>query len=224
MSFTIVAAVTPNYAETLRFCFPSWVKNSGASKIIVERIDAPDGPRETAWYDNTALRCEAMCRNVVTAIQAGERVLALDVDCVVLKDLSGGFSDAHPISVARWPDINMGVLFFNPLVDFQFGHFLRRVADLIKANCQKHRGTLRPAGGCQLADQEVWRSMLWNMEERVHKLDACEWNFCPLPGKWASGWDAHKDRVRIVHLKGQGQPERQAEPKRLLQRDYKELL
>jgi len=212
MSFTIIAACTPNYSEMARLCVPSWVRNSGASKIIIERIEGTEGPRHTSWYDNVSRRCEAMCRNVVTALQAGERVLALDMDCIVLQDLSDGFNNGFPISIARWPDVNMGVMFFNPLVDFQFGHLLRRVTNDIKVNCDLFRGTLRPAGGCWLADQEIWQKTLAAMEDQVYKLDAAVWNFCPHLKDWETQWRKHKDTVKIVHLKGQGQTEKHRIP------------
>jgi hypothetical protein len=235
MGFTIVAAYTPSYVETLRYCLPSW-RNSGASKIVLEQLPDITGPKETAWYDGTAARCEAHYRNITAALDRGERVLALDVDCVVLKDLSSGFSADHPISVARWPDFNMGVMFFNPSSPLRhpaFDHlpppidwleWVRSVTDRIRDNCQRYKGTLRPAGGCWLADQMAWQSEVQEIQSSVNKLDADVWNFCPHLNDWEREWERVKDRVKIVHLKGQGQSEKHGLPKRLLQRDFPELL
>jgi hypothetical protein len=220
MSFTIVAACTPSYVETLRFCYPSWVKNSGASKIVVEVIEGTEGPRETAWYDNTALRCEAACRNITAELDAGRDVVCLDVDCVVLGDLTHGFSPWQPISVARWPRFNMGVMFFGCglyIVDVR--GLLYNVTQKIKAECSNYRGELRPAGGCWLADQMTWQEILGRNEQFVYKLDADVWNFCPHLNDWEAEWERCKDQVKIVHLKGQGQTEKHELPKRLLKRD-----
>jgi len=224
VSFTILAACTPNYAEILRYTLPSWFKNSGADKILVERLEMAAGPRETAWYDNVAARCHAMTRNILAAFDRGERVLALDVDCVVLKSLESGFSPDHPISIARWPNVNMGVMFWQPYFDFPYRGWLEAVADRVSRNCDIARGKLRKAGGCFLADQSVWEDELKKMEEHVHKLDEMVWNFCPLPETWIRDFLEHKDAIRIVHMKGQGQPRRHEIPKAMLAEHFPEKL
>ena len=224
MSFTIVAACTPNYAEMLRYTMPSWFKNSGATKIVVERLDMATGPRKTAWYDNVAARCWAMMRNLRDALDRGERVVALDVDCVVLGDLSDGFSGKHSVGVARWPNVNMGVLFWKPGYPFLYNTWLSMVTTRIEKNCKIARGKLRKSGGCYLADQSVWEEELHKIEDRVNKLDANVWNFCPLPEVWESEWAKRKDAIKIVHLKGQGQSARHVVPKRLIARDFGDKL
>lgn len=225
MSFTILAAATPNYAEMLRYTLPSWFKNSGADKILVERLEMAEGSRETAWYDNVAARCWAMTRNIMDAFDRGERVITLDVDCVVLGNLEDGFSDDHPISIARWPNVNMGVMFWTGSSKLPYCYdWLVAVAARVEKNCKIARGKLRKAGGCFLADQSVWEDELHKVEQHVHKLDANVWNFCPLPEKWERDFLEHKDRIKIVHLKGQGQPERHVVPKRMLAEHFPEKL
>ncbi len=224
MSFTILAACTPNYAEMLRYTLPSWFKNSGADKILVERLEMAEGPRETAWYDNVAARCFAMTHNILAAFDRGERVVTLDIDCVVLQELHAGFSDDHPISIARWPNVNMGVMFWQPDFYWPSRMWMERVAARIKLNCDIARGKLRKSGGCFLADQSVWEDELKKEESHVHKLDATVWNFCPFQETWVRDFLEHKDSIKIVHMKGQGQPERHEIPKAMLAEHFPEKL
>jgi hypothetical protein len=97
---------------------------------------------------------------------------------------------------------------------------IRRVTDKVVTACRKYRGQLRGSGGCYLADQDEWQEVLSSHEAHVNKLDANVWNFCPLPEVWETEWHKHRHKVRVVHLKGQGQPKRHEMPKRLLERYY----
>ncbi len=212
MSFTIVTSVSPNYADVLQFCMPSWIKWSGASSIIVNRIESESYDGESAWqagdqpgeswYANVILRCEAMRDSTLQAMHRGERVLALDIDCVALQDLSGGFSEEHAFSAASWcgwPDINMGVLFFNTNLDYPFEEFLNEMAVNVRERCEsliENPGDTWTAG-----DEDVWREMLQREEQHVCKLDWLEWNFCDHPQHWNKQMRRHKDKIRIAHIK-----------------------
>ena len=201
MSFTIITACTPNYADVLRYCMPSWIKHSGAERIIVTRIEGGSPEYERAeWYRSVAMRCEAMRDAVLDAMARGERVLAMDIDCVVLKNLGGGFSPDHAFSAARWPDINMGVLFMNTAVAFEFEPFLNEMAARVRDRCG--RLAANPGEKWRPGDQDIWREMLKREERHVCKLDWREWNFCDHPQFWDVEMKKYKDVIRVAHLKG----------------------
>ena len=200
-NFTIVTACTPNYAEVMRYCMPSWIKHSGAERIVVRCIAGGSPEYERAeWYRSVAARCEAMRDATLDAMAKGERVLAMDIDCIVLRCLAGGFSPDHAFSAARWPDVNMGVLFMNTSVRFDFKSFLNEMATRVRERC--NHLAANPGKKWRAGDQDIWQEMLQQEERHVCKLDWHEWNFCDHPQFWDAAMGKHREKIRIAHLKG----------------------
>ncbi len=196
MGFTIITTVSPEFARAQRDFIPTWHANSGADSIVVHKID------EDSWHQNILRRAEIFCDELITRIRHGERVLLLDADCIVLRDLSEGFSDAHPISVARWPQVNMGVAFFNlsrhPWPT-PWKVFLR---DIVKEIAAKVAGGHTPQHEC---DQVIWRPRLHQMEGHVYKLAEWEWNYnCFDLPQWERELPTLKEITRVIHIKGHG--------------------
>ena len=187
VGFDIVTTVSPSYLHFLKLCTPSWYMNSGADKIITCTL--PDG----SWFKQLDCRTRLLC-NVVKSM-LGRKLLLLDVDCVVLKDLSEGFHESKPFSVARWPNINAGVIFVNTQIPFDFVGFLDILADRVHSNCYERKKNIA-------ADQDIWQQMLGDISPQVCKLDWAEWNFCDHPQNWDKVLARCKDRVRIAHVKG----------------------
>ena len=199
MSFAIVACASPNYAEVLRYCVPSWIKYAGASRIVIEQI-GKDSDDISSWHMNLALRCDVIRDAVLEASKRKERILALDLDCVVLKGLSGGFSDNHAFSVARWPNVNMGVLFVNTAVAFPFKAFFDETCNRVRRQCTE--AAAKPNARQAVDEQGIWQRMLHRRGKHVRRLDMNEWNFCYHPQDWDKKMGIHKDAIRIAHLKG----------------------
>lgn len=200
MTYEITTAVSPDYSRILGLCMPSWISNAGAERIRVWPVGADRcGTQEEQWYRQAYQRCVCMQKAVEDAVASGTRLLALDLDCFVLSDLSGGFSDTKPISVARWPDINMGVLFFNCRLSFPWLAFFEELTDRIEKRTEEliaeKPKKFRPA------DQAVWLEVLHDWEKHVHKLDANVWNFCYSGHEWDEQVARHKAGIKVLHWK-----------------------
>ncbi len=196
MKFTIITTISPKFARAERDFFPTWYANSGADSIVVHKID------EGSWRQNILKRAEIFCEELLARKRNLERVLLLDADCIVLRDLSEGFSDGHPISVARWPQVNMGVAFFNlarhpwPL---PWRGLLRGIVKEITAEVA---GGHNPRHEC---DQAIWRPRLHQMEGQVFKLAEWEWNYnCFDLPQWKRELPKLREITRVLHIKGHG--------------------
>jgi hypothetical protein len=193
MGFTIITTISPEFTRAERDFFPTWHANSGAESIVVHKID------EGSWHHNILRRAEIFRDELINRKRNGERVLLLDADCIVLGDLSGGFSDDHPISVARWPQVNMGVAFFNlarqPL-PWAWAGFLRNIVKDIAAKVAVGH---TPRHEC---DQVVWRPALHQIESQVFKLAEWEWNYNNFEiEQWKRELPVLKDITRVLHIK-----------------------
>ena len=137
-------------------------------------------------------------------------MLLLDADCLVLRELSGGFSDHHAISVARWPDPNMGVAFFNLGIPFPWKPWLTEIASEIH--------NLPPRGDSEqkVFDQTVWTPKLRGVSENVYRLQESIWNYNSTDlNPWRDELPQLKDTVRVLHFKGHGEWEKYQFPERL---------
>jgi hypothetical protein len=196
MGFTIITTISPEFTRAERDFFPTWHANSGADSIVVHKID------EGSWPENILKRAEIFRDELIARMRRGENVLLLDADCIVLRDLSGGFSDKHSISVARWPQVNMWVAFFNlarPPVPIPWKALLRSVAGEI--------ATKVAAGhtASHECDQVVWRPHLHRIEGYVLRLAEWEWNYnCFDLPQWQRELPKLKEITRVIHIKGHG--------------------
>lgn len=194
MSFTIISTLSPGFARARRDFIPSWEANSGAKEIVIHEID------EGSWVKNIVRRAEIIRDELLLRARAGEKVLALDADCLVLRDLSEGFCDGRIISVARWPNVNLGVVFFNLAVEFKWRRFLCDTVEMIREEAA--REDRKPTHEC---DQVVWRPRLHAMESLIYKLPEWEWNYNNFEfAQWEHELPKIRDLVRVIHIKGHG--------------------
>ncbi len=208
MSFRIVTTVSSDYRFVLDRCLPSWYHNSGASRIDVHLHETSTDRHR--WAMNVIERCRNMQKAVHEA--AGEKLLFLDADCLVVDNLAGGFSDRHPISVARWPNINLGVLFLNMTLGYDVVGFMDRFAARGIDYCTKHKAS-------QGLDQNVMIEMLADIEGKVCKLHDAVWNCQIRNDTTREQATERKTRAKILHLVGAGGgPKKEREWKELMQR------
>lgn len=197
MRFTLITTVSPEFREKAeRYFFPTWHANAGAAEIVIHPIDGG------TWAGNILQRMEIIRKEVLD--RQGERILFLDADCIVLRDLAGGFSAKHILSVARWPNINMGVAFFNLALPFFWAPFLDRILEQLRRRVEKRlrRGT-NPMEEC---DQAVWRPYLQTLGTRqIGRLPEWKWNYSEfdLP-QWYIELPDLQPLVRVLHIKGHG--------------------
>jgi len=211
MSFTIISTISPDFEDGRKLFVPSWYRNSGAEFIDLKAVDGG------TWYENIILRNE----HIRDTIRSGKRIVSLDLDCFVLDRLDEGFDGVHPIAVARWPQPNMGVLFLDGMVDFDWRAFFAPLIARITARCRNPRtwgdGTQwqpdkvwadkRQKG--RFGDQYPWHDALKAIEPQVRKLDMNVWNFCYQPENWQAMLLRHQENVKIIHVKGRGRWEQQ---------------
>jgi len=198
MSFTICSWCSRNYYPALDFCLPSWYQNSGASRITLHLYDSCEGKdANDTWFLNAVHRCKLMRDAVREA--AGTKLLLLDADCIVMKELSAGFSETKPIGVARWPRINMGVLFLNMTLDWPFVEFFDKFVERLMAECDR----LKKRGGkwSDPPDQAVLHEMLHEREGDIEKLDAAAWNYCTAIPVAKERIAKHGRDMKILHLR-----------------------
>lgn len=193
MGFSIITTLSPEFARARRDFIPTWEANAGADDIVVHEID------EGTWVGNIVKRAEIIVAELLKRLPRGEKVLALDADCLVLRDLAGGFSEHHIMSLARWPQVNMGVVFFNLAVDFKWGRWLGDTLEEIKEEATRERKATHEC------DQVVWRPRLHAIEEKIYKLSEWEWNYNTFDyNYWRHELPKIKDIVRVLHIKGHG--------------------
>ena len=193
MGFTIITTLSPEFERAKRDFIPTWHANSGADEIVVHPID------EGSWVRNIVRRSEIFRDELLERLPRGENVLVLDADCIVLRDLGEGFSDEHIISVARWPNVNMGVVFFNLAIPFKWEHWLNDTVEKIRIEAA---GSRKATHEC---DQAVWRPRLHAMPDKIFKLPEWEWNYnnFDLP-QWHYELPDLRDIVRVLHIKSHG--------------------
>ncbi len=194
MSFDIITTVSPNLASGIPLFLPSWFRNSGAKHILVRSTDSE------SWYENIITRNE----HIRERVQAGRRIVSLDLDCFVVKNLARGFDGIHPISVARWPEANMGVAFFDGQLYFDWPAFFGPLMDAITVRCRNPKFWDRPEQKGRFGDQPPWQEALAPVEQEVGKLDMNVWNFCHQPEDWDAALRTYQEDVRVIHIKGRG--------------------
>ncbi len=192
-------SISPDFADAMRIFLPSWFQNSRAKTIKINRVEG------TSWRENLLRRSQWLRRQVLAASQLGDKLLFLDADVFVISDVGEGFSSRHPISVARWPGLNAGVMFFNTAVPFDWRGLLDEMLALVTRCCTEPTAsapeTRRRFPNC---DQSVWQKLLRNVQDQVCKLDMKVWNFCYDPPYWDRMLKRHRDVIRIAHVKGHG--------------------
>lgn len=200
MSFTIGSAASYKYSGVLDFCLPTWRRHSGAERIDV-RLYAEQGGRGKAqrYLRNLIPRVQNIREVVVAAVRDKRRLLLLDADCLTLKDCSEGFSDLLPIGIARWPSINMGVMFLRTDTDNPFVEFFNDWADRAIAHIN-YLLTQRPVA-IEDGDQGVMESKLHEIGHLVDKLDKRLWNYTFSNEIDRDDFEAAKDEMRILHLR-----------------------
>ena len=203
-----MTTVSSDYRFVLDRCLPSWYHNSGASRIDVHLHETSTDRHR--WAMNVIERVKTMHRAVREA--RGEKLLFLDADCLVLGNLSDGFSDTKPISVARWPHINLGVMFLNMAVDYPLCEFFDEFASRAISYCLANRTS-------QELDQAIMVEMLAKIEPAIHKLDARIWNHQVRSDATREQIEACRPTTKILHLIGRGGgPKKEREWKELMQR------
>lgn len=189
--FTMFTVASPAYQEVAELCVPSWRRNSGAESVEVFTCDDPTHRNtDERWRNAVVLRAKAWANAVRTAVSTGLPIVLMDVDCLVLKPISGGFDGEHPIAVARWPIINIGVLFVDVRLPFPFVEFFDEWAA---------RVAVTPQNPTLTADQTIMQEKLHQREECVNKLPASEWNLTFGIRNGPERLDAYPN-PRIVHL------------------------
>jgi hypothetical protein len=197
MGFTIITTVSPDFREAAeRVFFPTWRANAGADEIVVHPID------KGQWHKNIAKRADILTGELCERTRHRERVLSLDADCLILNDLSEGFSPEHAISVARWPHVNMGVAFFNLARQPWPFRWRRWLAGI---RMQIHGHVLGGHTKNWECDQVIWRPKLHQIAAQVYRLAEWEWNYneFDLP-QWKRELPKLRDITRVVHIKGHG--------------------
>ena len=192
MSYTILTAVSPDYADMARVFMHTWIRNSGASEIDIRLLSGE------SWSANIVERMVHI-RNAVLQAAATRRLIAwLDADIYIVKPMGGGFSPEHPISITRWPNINAGVIFFNTMIEFDWSSFLDPLLDEITERCRMVDGERG------YSDQKIWFKHLAAIEDRVCKLDSDEWNYTGLWENWGDDLARIGGIVRALHTRGNG--------------------
>lgn len=115
--FHLVTAATASYADCLRTMIPTWCANSGAASITVISDGPVDGlpagvsVREdlrpvSNWVQGCMAKADALSR-FAHEWADGEKVVFLDADCAVLRDL-GPLADSYDdLTLTRFsPDAN----------------------------------------------------------------------------------------------------------------------
>lgn len=195
MSFTIISTISPDFQSALDIFVSTWYANSGASEIVIHEIN------QGSWPANIIRRNEILHAEVISRSIRGEKVLSLDIDTLVLRDLSGGFSDDHAFSVAGWPDVNMGVFFLNTSVRFPWRQWMDATLARVKRDCVV-RDPSQPNRRC---DTEAWRPRLWSYPAHVCKLGTWEWNYHHKEmHQWQRDLPLLRDITKVLHLKGHG--------------------
>ena len=200
MTFIISTTASAGYRSVLDYCLPSWYKNSGASRIDIHLHDNRRGFGLTWQYlDNIITRCERMRDAVHDA--NGRKLLLMDCDCLVLRNLAEGFSNSRPISVAHWPEINMGVLFFNMELNWPFDEFIDEFVDKATRRCRMLMQVSPRKVKQHSTDQVIMIELLLARETAVHKLDGKIWNYRYSVRTTKTELDKYKAEMRVLHLR-----------------------
>lgn len=197
MSYVIISTISPDFESARDLFVPTWTANSGASEIVIHDIDAG------SWAANIVARNQIIHDEVVARSATGQKVLSLDIDCLVIRDLYGGFSADHPISVSRWPEVQMGAAFFNTSIDFPWAKWMGDTMAMVREKCSYRD----PRRDNRQHDQFVWKPRLWAIEKQVCKLGDWEWNYNFKEWhQWERDLPTLKDITKVLHVKGHGPP------------------
>lgn len=150
-------------------CVPSWRRNSGAESVeVLSYVDPTHSEPREQWQNTLIIRARAWVDAVRRAVDTEVPVILMDVDCLVVDSIAGGFNGIHPFGVARWPTINIGVLFVDVRRSFPFENFFEDFAACLEAVPREQWDIT--------TDQEIMQAMLHVHEPCVNKLPADKWN------------------------------------------------
>jgi len=198
MNFRIVTTASYSYAPVVEFCLPSWRRNSGADDIVIRWHKQLGEGDLQQWLRAVQERCGTMMDAVEQCVADKRKLLLMDADCVVIKSLEDGFKDGQQSAIARWPNINMGVVFLNTDMDWPFVDFFRRYVSESNAHIDKLIAAQSKRCG---ADQDIFTEMLKDVEDDVAKLDHHVWNF-PFSERIDQVMLAEAaNNIRILHLR-----------------------
>ncbi len=201
MGFTIGTALSFGYRPVLDFCLPSWVRNSGADRIEIKMYSEPEAEHFSQRYlKNLITRCELFRGFIRDAIARKTKLLLLDADCLVLQDVSGGFSPTKPFALTRWPNINMGVMFLNTELPWPFVEFFDTFIERATKRCE-HAAERGPNAFLSDNDQPVMIDMLSKHDSDVEKLPAKTWNFTYSDPWTKERLAKYRDTIKILHLR-----------------------
>lgn len=192
MSFTILTAISPSYASTLKRFIPTWAANSGASEVVVRIL------KGKGWSECIVERMHWIAMAAAHAYRTNSNVVWLDADIYVVKPLNYGFM-GKPFSIARWPSINAGAIFLGGSSEYDTTGFFDTLERDIASRCKR-----KPDGSRGESDQKIWFEHLSKIEDQVHKLDSDEWNYTGLWEDWATDLPRIKGTVRALHTRGNG--------------------
>lgn len=112
-AFRLVTVATRGYEECLRSLLPSWAANSGAESIVVYSEEPvaglPDGVENKIaqpakdWIEGCMLKARILRDEAHSAID-GDRLVFLDADCAVLRDLRPFAVGEEDIALTRFSD------------------------------------------------------------------------------------------------------------------------
>ena len=195
--FDIVSTYTPDYAGQAGTFLPSWLRNSGATDVRLIAL-----PAGGSWGHVMTVRTRALADAVLEAAGQRRRVAALDLDVFVLRPLAPAFDGIHPLAIARWPQVNAGVQFFDTTIDFPWLRWFAFLAQCFGEMIDKPQGTGN-------LEQDIWARAYRHHEAQVNKLAEEEWNLTVPTSQWEPALRKYRDTLRIAHVKGRGDPKRQ---------------
>jgi hypothetical protein len=192
MRFTMFSVASTAYQEVAELCVPSWRWHAGAEKVEVFSYDdsrhSANIPKQ--WKTAQPIRARAWAGAVQNAVATGVPVVLMDVDCMVLDSIAEGFDGTHPLAVARWPIINIGVLFVDVRIPFPFVAFFNDFAARVEAVPRERLGAT--------TDQDIMQEKLHDHEEFVNKL-SYKWNLT-FDVRHGTKRKADYPDPRIIHL------------------------
>lgn len=171
-----------NYKDAYRFVIDTWLKTD-VDKIIIYTDDKDwksDNPRidivkifepSTDWLVNTGRK--SICTQHVLDNYDYDKLIFLDIDCYVIKNISHVFDSDFDVAVVRWSkkiELSNGVFFINKNSKTKsFGDDWTKHAKKIKG---QRRGITPHAGSyAQLGYDELIKSRAKKGQYNVLKLD-----------------------------------------------------
>jgi alpha-N-acetylglucosamine transferase len=185
--YCIFSMCSKNYRDAYDFVIESWLKTD-VEKIVIYTDDKDwksNNPRidivkifepSTDWLVNTGRR--SICTQHVLDNYNYEKLIFLDIDCYVIKNISHVFDSNFDIAVVRWSkkiELSAGVFFINKNSKTQsFGDDWTTHANKMKA---KQIGMAAHAGSyAQIGYDKLIKSRAAKGQYNVLKLDFSQYS------------------------------------------------